>query len=185
MGRQKKYTDDFYDEAARDATNRMGRKEKGYTKSEILEAAGFDGEQTQHWAKLRRAFTRCGIVLCYTDGKGWHKGMNGDDNSVIEMWHRQMKRLARAFRPDVVTIMQSSENAEIAVAHLAEKGLDPLTFLTACQHAGEPLPEAIEVSILEATAKMLPEMPVEMQQQIKALGSGFTRIAGLLPGSTL
>lgn len=180
MGRPKFYTQNKYEEAAQDAAGRMGRKSKGYTKDEILDLAGFDGDQRQHWPKLRKAFGRIGVTLCYVQGSGWSKGTVGDEGNVVEMWHRMVDRLAKAFRPDIIAAMQNSDSAEQAVSHLVNEGLDPLTFVTLCHHANERLPEAIEAELLATTAKMLPEMPEEMRARIEALGDGLRHVAGLL-----
>lgn len=184
MGRKLQYTLDYYEEVARDLANQMLRKDAGYSKAELLEKAGFvsaDGNiLLQHWPKLRKAFGRIGVVMCYTDGRGWHKGANGENGNMVEMAHKQVKRLVLAFRPEVIRIMQNSQDADTAVATLANAGYDPLTFVMNCRHAGEELPGDVEVQLVGATQRMLPEMPAAMQDRIGSLGAGMKRIAGLL-----
>ena len=184
MGRAQTYTKEYYEQSAQDAANRMGRKDAGYSKEQVLEKAGLtnpEGEaMLQHWPKLRKAFARIGVTLCYINGVGWKKGATGEDGNMVEMVHVQLRRLAKGFRGDVVAAMD--KEPDLAVASLISKGYHPAMMVTLYLFLkDQQLPAGTETNLFGSLVKMLPELPKEQQDTVREVGANIQRVAALLP----
>jgi len=175
MGRNKKYTDEFYADAAQDLWNRMA-KGGHYSKAQLLIKAGFEAEHKQHWAKLRRAAGRLGLAIEYGE-RGWHRG-NG--SAIVAEWDDRMKRQAKSMRSNIVGHLQKADGAQQAVAYLLEKEMDPFAAPVILRAYGAGLPEDVVRELASATRAMLPEMDRETRDKLMGTADQIAAIAGLL-----
>ena len=169
MGR-KKYSEAFYRDKVRAIWQRMGKH--GMSKIEILKIVGISSNR---WKKLRRAFGQEGLRLDYDRRSGrWFIGRQF--GGTLELFETVLRPTIHSFRVEAVNVIQESESAEEAVARLIEKGFNPVEMLMLSRVINEDFSEDVETLLLDATRKLLPELPAE----IKRTAGEIRRIARLL-----
>lgn len=177
MTRTRVFTDAFYEEAVQVAWDAM-RQDAAYDKAQILQMAGFEPDQTQHWAKLRRASGRLGLAIQYTSA-GWRRGSGA---GIVHEWDEPMMRHARSMRQNIIGHLQKSDGAQQAVAYLLEQNMDPLAAPVILRAYGAGLPEDVVRELASATQEMLPQLSREDQDKLRDTSGQIRLIAGLLAG---
>lgn len=175
MTRSRVYTDEYYEDAIQAAWDRIATAEY-YTKAQILERAGFEADQRQHWARLRRAAGRLGLPLVYTE-EGWTRGVGGQ---VVHEWDKRMRRNAKSMRQNIIGHLQKADGAQQAVKYLLEQDFDPLAAPVVLRAYGAGLPRDVTRELAAATMAMLPGLAEDVRDTIQETARDVQVIAGLL-----
>lgn len=170
MGQPRVYTDEFCRDAVQAIWLHMG--EHGMKKGEMCNLVRVP---TTAWKHLRRAFPREGLRIEYNKrDRIWHRGRR--HGGTLALFESIIRPQIRAFREDAVNVMQDSASAAEAVARLIDDEYNPVELLLLCRVIGEDFPDQVETLLLEATSRMLPELPGE----VRVMSREVRRIARLL-----
>lgn len=157
-----------YHDLANECLSRLG--EGKFTKAEILCAVDLPINQFT-WAGLRGAFSEAGI-LCHYDKDGmWllRFGRPRESAGAMEFWSRQVQRWCKNMRREFIGLIQATQDdAEAYIARLVDADVDPMTIYMIIEALDGALPPAVEHSMRDAYAAVLPDIPREMRERIEA-----------------